>query len=80
MVVRVHPVELTYRELAQLVERRSPKPKVGCSNHSFPANKLFHGRQVVCHGTVNALDFGGSNPSRGANYASAVTLESHAGL
>ena len=27
---------------------------------------LFHGRQVVCHGTVNALVFGGSNPSRGA--------------
>lgn len=59
-------MELTYRELAQLVEPWSPKPKVGCSNHSFPANKLFHGRQVVCQRAVNAPVSGGSNPSRGA--------------
>lgn len=30
-----------YRELAQLEEQQSPKLRVGCSRHSFPANKLL---------------------------------------
>ena len=49
-------MELTYRELAQLVEPWSPKPKVGCSNHSFPANKvLFYGTLMVSGLTVNQV-------------------------
>ncbi len=62
-----------YRELAQLEEQQSPKLRVGCSRHSFPANKLFMGMlkswrsSSVCK--TDGYAFGGSNPPIPTTYS-----------